>query len=67
VRDIVEDAFRKARGILERNRGVLEKGSRLLLEKETLSEKELEALFAEGIVPHEPERENARAGPAGDA
>jgi cell division protease FtsH len=50
VRDIVETAFRRAREVLARNRGLLEEGSRLLLAKETLSEAELADLFrrAEG-------------------
>jgi cell division protease FtsH len=47
VRDIVDGAFAKARGILERNRDVLEKGARQLLEKETLDEASLEGLFNE--------------------
>ena len=45
VRDIVEAAFRRAREVLEGNRGLLEEGSQLLLEKETLNEAELEDLF----------------------
>jgi cell division protease FtsH len=46
IRDIIEQAFVRARGILERNRALLEEGAGLLLEKETLSEQELEPLFA---------------------
>jgi cell division protease FtsH len=45
IREIVEGAFRKSRGLLERNRDVLEEGARLLLEKETLDEAALEGLF----------------------
>jgi cell division protease FtsH len=45
VREIVEGAFRKVRGILERNRETLETGSRELLAKETLDETALEVLF----------------------
>jgi cell division protease FtsH len=67
VRDIVEEAFRKARGVLERNRALLEEGSRLLLEKETLSESDLERLFGKGIVPPEPVAEKPYAGTAGSA
>jgi cell division protease FtsH len=50
VRDIVEAAFRRAREVLEGNRGLLEEGSQLLLAKETLNEAELVDLFrrAEG-------------------
>ena len=67
VRDIVEEAFRKARGVLERNRALLEDGSRLLLEKETLSESDLERLFGKGIVPPGPIAEKPYAGTAGSA
>jgi cell division protease FtsH len=67
VRDIVEDAFREARGVLERNRGLLEEGSRLLMEKETLSESDLENLFGKGIVPPGPVAERTSAGTAGAA
>ncbi|MEW6720846.1 MAG: ATP-dependent zinc metalloprotease FtsH [Thermodesulfobacteriota bacterium] len=45
IREIVEGAFRKSRGLLERNRDVLEEGARELLEKETLDEAALEGLF----------------------
>jgi cell division protease FtsH len=46
LRRIVEESFERALAILELNRGLLEEGARLLLEKETLSEAELEPLFA---------------------
>jgi cell division protease FtsH len=46
LRGIVEEAFERALAILEQNRGLLEEGARLLLEKETLSEAELVPLFA---------------------
>jgi cell division protease FtsH len=46
IRRIVDQAFTRARGILERNRAVLEEGARVLLEKETLTEAELPGLFA---------------------
>ena len=49
VREIVDGAFAKARGILERNRDVLETGARELLEKETLDEAAIERLFGEVI------------------
>jgi cell division protease FtsH len=41
VRGIVESAFGRAVHVLEGNRDLLERGARLLLEKETLSESEL--------------------------
>jgi len=63
VREIVDEAFRKARGVLERNRGVLEQGSRLLLEQETLSESELEALFAGGKLAAATENDPQKPNP----
>ena len=66
IRRIVEQAFIRARAILDRNRALLEDAARLLLEKETLAEAELATLFARVIkdngVPreagicHEPRR-----------
>ena len=44
VRDIVSAAHAKALAILQRDRAVLERGAKLLLEKETLAETELAAL-----------------------
>ncbi|HUJ85535.1 MAG TPA: ATP-dependent zinc metalloprotease FtsH [Burkholderiales bacterium] len=44
VRDIVHAAFDRAVAILARERGVLERGAKLLLEKETLAEPELAEL-----------------------
>lgn len=67
VREIVDAAFRRASGILDRNRRILEEGSRLLLEKETLGEKDLERLFGNGLVPSGPDREKSRAESAGPA
>jgi cell division protease FtsH len=46
IRRIVDQAFTRARGILDRNRAVLEDGARVLLEKETLTEEDLVSLFA---------------------
>jgi cell division protease FtsH len=46
VHDIVERAFEKAVSILERERATLERGARMLLEKETLAEEELAQLKA---------------------
>ena len=58
IRRIVEQAFTRARGILDRNRTVLEDAARLLLEKESLAEAELGPLFARVIkdngVPAKP-------------
>jgi glyoxylase-like metal-dependent hydrolase (beta-lactamase superfamily II) len=45
IREIVGRAFRSARGILERNRALLEGSARELLERETLSEAELQPWF----------------------
>jgi cell division protease FtsH len=44
VREIVGRAYERALGILRRERGTLERGARLLLEKETLGEAELAEL-----------------------
>jgi cell division protease FtsH len=46
VRDIVNAAHAKALAILQRDRAILERGAKLLLEKETLAETELAALKA---------------------
>ncbi|MCX7962188.1 MAG: ATP-dependent zinc metalloprotease FtsH [Burkholderiales bacterium] len=46
VREIVQRAFDRAVAILQREREVLERGARLLLEKETLGEAELAELRA---------------------
>jgi cell division protease FtsH len=58
IRRIVEQAFARARGILDRNRTVLEDAARLLLEKESLGEADLGPLFARVIkdngVPAKP-------------
>jgi cell division protease FtsH len=47
VRDIISAAHAKALAILQRDREILERGARLLLEKETLAEAELAALKAQ--------------------
>jgi cell division protease FtsH len=49
VKDLVEQAFRTAREILERNRPVLETGARELLARETLDFEDLEKLTT-GLV-----------------
>jgi cell division protease FtsH len=46
VREIVTRAFEKASGVLERQRDVLERGAKLLLGRETLTEEDLTALKA---------------------
>jgi cell division protease FtsH len=46
VRELVGKAFRRAREILEANRGLLDESARLLLERETLDEEELKAVAA---------------------
>jgi cell division protease FtsH len=43
VRTIVDSAFHKAAGILDRERGQLDRGAQLLLQKETLAEEDLKA------------------------
>lgn len=45
ARSLVDRAFHRACGILERNRAVLVDGANMVLEKETLGEAELRALF----------------------
>jgi len=53
VRRIVEECFARASGILERNREILERSAKRLLEVETLDEEELRRLTAELV--REPE------------
>jgi cell division protease FtsH len=50
IREIVEGAFQKVLGVLERNRDLLETGARQLIEKETLDEAAIEQLFS-GVRP----------------
>jgi cell division protease FtsH len=45
VRDMVEGAFQRARGILARNRGLLDESARALLERETLAGADLQAIL----------------------
>jgi cell division protease FtsH len=47
VQQIVERAFARTVALLERRRDLLERGAKLLLEKETLDEADLKALQAE--------------------
>jgi cell division protease FtsH len=51
VKGFVDRAFEKAVKILTDKRAVLERGARLLLQKETLIEEDLSALFAGEAVP----------------
>jgi cell division protease FtsH len=46
VRDLIDQAFQTARGILERNRSILDTGARELLKRETLGFEELVKLTA---------------------
>jgi cell division protease FtsH len=47
VKSIVDAAFARSLGILKSKRAILERGAKLLLEKETLVEDDLRALIAE--------------------
>jgi len=49
VKSIVEQAFRRTVTLLRTKRDMLERGARLLLERETLDEDELEALLKEPV------------------
>jgi cell division protease FtsH len=49
VRDIVEQVFDRAVGLIEKHRALLERGAQLLLEKETLNEEDLKALQPEPV------------------
>ncbi len=53
VRRIVEECFARASGILERNREILERSAKRLLEVETLDEEELRRLTAELVRERE--------------
>lgn len=46
VKKIIDEAYETARSLIAENRGVLDRSSQLLLEKEKLSREEFEALFA---------------------
>ncbi len=58
VREIIQNAFEKALGILAEARDVLEEGARQLLAQETLGERELERLYRKALG-----RESADCGP----
>jgi cell division protease FtsH len=47
VKTIVDAAFARALAILKAKRAILDRGARLLLEKETLVEEDLRVLMAE--------------------
>jgi cell division protease FtsH len=51
VREIVAAAREKALGVLKRQKGTLERGAQLLLEKETLSEADLATLKRISVFP----------------
>jgi cell division protease FtsH len=53
VREIVQGAFERARGILIRNRPLLDESARSLLAKETLADGELAAVLGK-VRPEEP-------------
>jgi cell division protease FtsH len=51
VRRLVQSAFGRAQGILQLNRGALEEGARLLLQKETLTREELPSVVVDSGDP----------------
>ena len=59
MRDIVSAQFERARGILARNRGLLDESAKALLAKETLADQELAAVL--GKVAPEPRMAAATA------
>ncbi len=54
VRRIVDEGYRRAREVLETHRDLLEAVAQALLERETLTREEFEALFESGELPAEP-------------
>jgi cell division protease FtsH len=50
VRELVDEAFRRAIAILERNRAVLDRAAEQLLQRETLDQREIEALGKELVA-----------------
>ncbi|MDG0817401.1 ATP-dependent zinc metalloprotease FtsH [Bdellovibrio svalbardensis] len=50
IKRVIEEATTKTRKILEANRGILEKGAQLLLEKETLLEADIKTLIKDLVV-----------------
>ncbi len=61
VQKLIDAAYRAAFEILTRNRAVLDKGARALLERETLAADDLAPLAA-GLVRNATEREERRQG-----
>jgi cell division protease FtsH len=53
VRELVEAAFQRARGVLQKNRPLLEESARALLQRETLADAELGAVLGK-VRPEEP-------------
>ena len=52
VKSIIDEAFGKARRVLSENRGTLDRGAELLLQKETLNEDDLRRITsAQGATP----------------
>jgi len=52
VREVIDAAFRKAVGILDKRRSTLEEGAQMLLQRETLVEEDLRRLAVEEIGEH---------------
>ncbi|MEG3438634.1 ATP-dependent zinc metalloprotease FtsH3 [Pannus brasiliensis CCIBt3594] len=50
VRDLVEQAYRRAKEVLVNNRGILDRLAQMLVEKETVDAEELQNLLAENDV-----------------
>lgn len=53
IKRVIEEASAQARKVLEANRHILEKGARLLLEKETLTEADIKNLLTEKKAPED--------------
>ena len=60
VREIVEGAFQRARGVLQKNRALLDESARTLLERETLADSDLAAVLGK-VHAEEPRIAAARA------
>jgi cell division protease FtsH len=63
VRGLVEEAFRRATEILEGRREDLERGAKLLLEKETITAADFPALTRDAARDHRPADGTRRASP----
>jgi ATP-dependent Zn protease len=53
MKKVIETAANRARGLLELNRDILDRGARLLLEKETLGEPDIKNLMVNTKMPFE--------------